>query len=184
MGRLLRKGVLFAFLFACAAPAWAADPILMLLFGIARDMMINRAIDAITAPPGEAPIEIPKFYPGTLVEPDQLRRLIDDSFLYLSESQRGEIFDALHAELLKPKNAVVRAAMIEYFAERALAVRAAQLRLARLTWGEKQLLAEAFHKEAAALPEAEQAELAEVLRRGLLPVPSDLNQLLLTAFAK
>ena len=183
MGRLLRKGVLFTLLFAGIATPAVADPLLMFLFSIAREMVVRHA----NAPRGSAEPVLPipdlsKVYPGTSVEPEVLRRLIDDSFLYLNSSQREEIFNSLHAALMNPKNAAVRGAMIEYFAEKALTVRAAQIKLAQLPWSEKQRMAEEFKAELAALPLEDQAQLGELLRGGLLPVPSDLNQLLLAVF--
>ena len=179
MGRLLRRGIFFTLLLACAAPAAAMDPVLMFVLGVVREMIESQAARAAPAVPMP---DLQRAYPGTLVEPDQLRGLIDESFLYLQESQRREIFDALHAGLLEPKNAAVRAAMIDYFAEKARAVRAAQLHLSQLSWREKELLAGEFKKEVSALPAEEQARVGELLRRGLLPVPSDFNQLLLSAF--
>jgi len=183
MGRSLRKGVVFALLFAGLVAPASADPILLLLLGIARDMVISHANDPnrLVPPPPPMP-DFARVYPGTSVEPEVLRRLIDDSFLYLSDGQRQEIFDQLNAALLNPKNAAVRGAMIEYFAERALTVRAAQLQLAKMPYSEKQRMAEEFKVEIAAMPAEERDQLGKVLRSGLLPVPSDLNQLLLAAF--
>lgn len=155
----------------------------MLLMSIARNMVVNHA----QKPDSEKQLEIPiidtaNVYPGTLVEPDHIRRLIDDSFLYLGDRQRQEIFDSLNAELLKPKNAAVRGAMIEYFTDKALVVRAAQLQLARMPWSEKERMAREFKSELAAMPPEDQAQIAELLRKRMLPVPSDLNQLMLAAF--
>ena len=155
----------------------------MLLMSIARNMVTHHA----QKPDSEKRLEVEilepsKVYPGTMVEPDQIRRLIDDSFLYLTDRQRQEIFDSLNAELLSPKNAAVRGAMIEYFAEKALTIRAAQLRLAQMPWSEKQRMAVEFKSELAALPPEDQAQIGELLRKGMLPVPGDLNQLLLAAF--
>jgi len=183
MGRLLRKGVLFTFLFVGFAAPAAADPIVLFLLGIARDMVIKHAVTRLQERASQPTLPDPsRVYAGTSVEHDHLRRLIDDSFLYLSDSQRREIFDSLHAELSKPKNAAVRLPMIQYFAEKALTVRAAQLKLAQLSWSEKQRVAQEFRAELAALSDEDYAHLGELLRSGLLPVPSDLNQLLLTAF--
>ena len=183
MGRSLRKGVVFALLFAGLVAPASADPILLLLLGIARDMVISHANDPTRLVPPPQPMpDFARVYPGTSVEPEVLRRLIDDSFLYLSDGQRQEIFDQLNAALLNPKNAAVRGAMIEYFAERALTVRAAQLQLAKMPYSEKQRMAEEFKVEIAAMPAEERDQLGKVLRSGLLPVPSDLNQLLLAAF--
>jgi hypothetical protein len=181
MGRMLRRGVLFTLLFAGLVAPASADPLLMFLLSIAREMVVKHATEPRQEP--EAPMpDFGRVYPGTSVEPDVLRRLIDDSFLYLSDGQRKEIFDSLNAALLNPKNAAVRGSMIEYFAEKALTVRAAQLRLAQLPYSEKQRLAEEFRSQISTMPEEDQAQLGELLRSGLLPVPNDLNQLLLAAF--
>ena len=183
MGRLVRRGVLFTLLFAGLCAPASADPILMLLFSIARNMVTSHAMKPDSEKRLE--IEIPdtsKYYPGTMVEPDQIRQLIDDSFIYLSIDQRQEIFDSLNAELLNPKNAAVRGAMIEYFMDRALILRAAQLKLAQMPWSEKERMAREFKSEIAALPAEDREQIGELLRKRMLPVPSDLNQLLLATF--
>lgn len=184
MGRFLREGVLFTLFFAGFAAPAQADPLLMFLFSVAREMVVDHATrprQAAVEPEQPMP-DWSKVYPGTSVEPEHMRQLIDDSFLYLSRDQRQEIFDSLNAALLNPKNAAVRGSMIEYFAEKALTVRAAQLQLARMPWSEKQRLAEEFKSEVAALSAEDQKQVGELLRSGLLPVPGDLNQLLLAAF--
>jgi len=165
---------------AGAAPARAADPILMFLLSVARDLIEAHArrAPAPLPPPVQVP-ELSRAYPGTVVEPEHLRRLIDESFVYLSDGQRGEVFASLHAALSQPENGPMRAGMIDHFVRHALAVRAAHARLAQLSWREKELLAEEFRKEVAGLSGEEQTRLGELLRKGLLPVPSDLNQLLL-----
>jgi hypothetical protein len=184
MGRFLRRGVLFTLLFAGAVTPAAADPILLFLIGIAREMAVSHIGKSLVAGARAPEIgpDMARVYPGTSVEPDYLRRLIDDSFLYLGDAQRKEIFDSLHEALSNPKNAAVRGAMIQYFAEKALTVRAAQVKLSQLSWREKEILADDFRKEITALSAEERTELGELLRGGLLPVPTDLNQLLLTAF--
>jgi hypothetical protein len=186
MRRILRKGVVFTlvsagFIFLPVAPA-AADPVLMFLIGMARDMVTAHANDPRSRIPTLQLPDMGKVYPGTTVEPDHIRRLIDDSFLYLSTAQRREIFDSMNNALLDPKNAAVRGAMIEHFASKALTVRAAQLKLAQLPWREKERLAGEFKRELVDLSVEDRAHLGELLRSGLLPVPNDLNQLLLTAF--
>jgi hypothetical protein len=183
MGRFLRKGVLFTLLFAGVVTPAAADPLLMFLLGVARDIVEAQASRAANAP--AAPEYVPdpaRVYPGTPVEPDHLRRLIDDSFPYLTQEQRKEIFDSLNAALANPKNAAMRGTMIQYFVEKALVVRAAQAKLSELSWQEKQQLADDFRKELATLSAEDQARMGALLRGRLLPVPTDLNQLLLAAF--
>jgi len=185
MHRALRKGVLFTLLFAGVVTPVAADPLLMFLLSIARQMAETYVANHPPGPAAPVPGYVPdtaKFYSGTTVEPDQLRRLIDDSFAYLSNARREEIFASLNAAIENPKNAAVRGAMIQYFVERALTVRAAQIKLAQLSQGEKESLAEDFRKEIATLSTEDQTQLGNLLRGGLLPVPSDLNQMLLAAF--
>lgn len=182
MGRFLRRGVLFTLLFAGVVAPASADPILMFLIGVARDMVEKQAARTRAAPVPEFMPDMSRVYPGTAVEPEHLKQLIDDSFLYLSDSQRKEIFDSLNAALLDPKNAAVRGTMIEYFADKALTIRAAQLQLAKLSWIEKERLASEFKSEVVTLSAEDQAQLGQLLRSGMLPVPSDLNQLLLAAF--
>jgi hypothetical protein len=182
MGRLLRKGVLFALLFAGLVAPASADPVVMLLLTVARQIIEAQMNKPRSAPLPEFVPDMGRVYPGTSVEPDHLRQLIDDSFLYLSASQRKEIFDSLNAALLDPRNAAMRGTMIEYFANKALTIRAAQRQLANLSWQEKERLANEFKLEVATLPAEDQAQLGKLLRSGMLPVPSDLNQLLVAAF--
>ena len=47
---------------------------------------------------------------------------------------------------------------------------------------DKERMAAEFRKEISSLSDEDQTQLGELLRSGLLPVPSDLNQLLLAAF--
>ena len=181
MGRLLRWGVLFTLLGAFALPIHAADPLLMFLLGFAKNVIERKIQEGNRAPaPLEVMPDLGKTYPGTTVEPDVIRRLIDDSFLYLSEAQRTEIYTAFNKALLDPKNAAMRGAMIEHFARKALAVRAAQVRLSQLSTREKQMLAAEFKRETEGATDAELVQLREVIQLGLLPVPMDLSQMFLT----
>ena len=150
----------------------------MFIMSVAQEIVAKAAK---SQPPAPA-TDLPELYPGTTVPVAVLRRLIDDSFIYLSPNQRTEIFEALHAELMKPQNFAIRASTIEYFAHRALQVRAAQLRLAQLSAREMEFLAEEFKQELKSIPADEQEKLRAVVEKGLLPVPSDLNDLLLAAF--
>jgi hypothetical protein len=175
----LEKAVLFSLLLALPTPAPAADPIVMLLLGIAREMVFNAVRERLMAPSDPEPPPGATMYPGTTVEPEHVRRLIDEGFSYLSRGQRAEVFESLHASLMDPKHAAVRASMIEYFAERAIAMRMAQDRLRSLSTAEKEQLAAEFRRQVAELPPEETAQLAELLRRQVLPVPRDLNDMLL-----
>ena len=171
----------FAFLlvFAGWSATAQADPLIFFLMSAAREIAFKAVTNAANA--AQAPVvPVPATtYPGTAVEPETLRRVIDDSFTYLSSSQRGEIFDSLNTMLLDPKLGPSRATLIEYFLHKALAVRAAQVELGKLSYAQKERLALQFKEETAALPGEEREKLIGLLEQHLLPVPADLNQLLL-----
>lgn len=182
MGPHLRAGAVSVLLCAFAGPAQALDPVLMFLLSAAREV-ITAAARADKSPviPVPVPATPSSRYPGTSVEPSDLRRLIDECFTYLSDPQRREIFESLHAQLMDPKNAAVRGSMIEYFATRAAAVREAQQRLARLSGADRDRLVAEFKAAVAAMSPEESAQLAALLRQGVLPVPGELNDQLLAA---
>ena len=159
--------------------AACADPLVFFLISAAREIAasaIAKGAEAAFAPVAPQPAAT---YPGTAVEPDTLRRVIDDSFAYLSSGQRSEVFASLNEMLLDPKLGPTRATLIEYFLHKALAVRTAQIELGKLSYAEKERLAVQFRHETATLPEDERRQLTALLEQHLLPVPVDLNQLLL-----
>ncbi|MDX1375393.1 MAG: hypothetical protein R3357_07530 [Burkholderiales bacterium] len=182
----LRRALLLACI-ACgalaASPARAFDPMLSFLFGMAREIMYEAYLNS-RKPPAPNAEPLPAVYPGTMVEPRKLREMIDESFVYLSERRREEIFQALHDEIIKPENAAVRASMIAYFTEHALAVRMVMERLSKLSEGEMRELSAHFAARARALPAEDREQLRKVLQEGLLPVPPDLNQKLVLAIAE
>ncbi len=178
MSPALRRIAFLFFVTLWAFPA-RADPLLFFLMSAAKE--IAAAVAARPAPDAAAlPVPVPSTtYPGTAVEPETLRQIIDESFGYLSHAQRREVFESLNEMLLDPKLGANRATLIEFFLHKALAVRAAQVELAKLSDGEKQRLAAQFRQETAALPEEERQQLLGLLENNLLPVPPDLNRLLL-----
>jgi hypothetical protein len=185
MRRVLRNAVLACIVLGtlCAVPARAFDPITMFLFGMAREIMYEAFQNSIKPrEPSQEPL--PEVYPGTMVEPRKLRELIDQSFFYLSERRREEIFLAFHEELIKPKNALVRASMIQYFTERAYAVRSAIDRLSKLTEPEMRAVTAQFVTQVRGMSVDERAQLRKVLDENLLPVPPDLNHMLSVAVAE
>ena len=138
---LRRIGFLFFATLVSLWPATAgADPLVFFLMSAAKEIAASverRAAKEAAAAPLLAPAAT---YPGTVVQPETLRRVIDESFVYLSSAQRTEIFESLNTMLLDPAMGVTRAAMIEYFLHKALAVRAAQVELARLSDTDKHAL--------------------------------------------
>lgn len=177
--RLALRRIVFLFCAAGWSVAVHADPLIFFLMSAARELAAAALTRAASEAANPAPVEVAATYPGTAVEPETLRRVIDDSFSYLSSAQRGEIFASLNEMLLDPKLGHTRATLIEYFLHKALAVRAAQVELGKLSYAEKERLALQFKQETAALPDEERKQLVKLLEQHLLPVPADLNQLLL-----
>lgn len=185
MGWFLRQGVLLAFLAigaSWAMPARAFEPITTFLFYMAREIMFDAYTNSEN-PQNRAIEPLPAVYPGTMVEPAQLRALIDNSFIYLSARRREQLFQSFNDELLKPKNAAVRAAMIQYFADHARAVGTLMERLSKLNVTEMRELSVRFALEARGLSEDDLEKLRQVLANGLLPVPADLNARLVLAIS-
>jgi hypothetical protein len=180
MGSRLRNATVGVLLLAFTAPAHALDPMVMFLLSVAREV-ITASVRAQKAAPLLPVPETSTRYPGTSVEPADMRRVIDECFSYLSESQRGEIFEALHARLLNPKNAAVRTSTIEYFISRAVAVREAKQRLAGLSASERERLIIEFKVAVSTMPAEDAEQLAGLLRQRILPVPDELGAELLAA---
>ena len=178
------RRIVFLFFAAGWSAAANADPLIFFLMSAAREIAAAAVTKAAAEPVTPTPMVAATTYPGTAVEPETLRRVIDDSFSYLSSAQRGEIFASLNEMLLDPKLGPTRATLIEYFLYKALAVRAAQVELGKLSYAEKERLAVQFRVETASLPEEDRRQLLQLLEQHLLPVPADLNQLLLAQLAR
>ena len=176
MSRVLRRMAFLCMVVACPGSA-AADPLVFFLMSAAREIAMSVVTKAAAA--ARAPAAPAATYPGTAVEPETLQRVIEDSFSYLSPTQRREIFDSLNTMLLDPKLGPTRATLIEYFLHKALAVRAAQIELGKLSYADKERLALQFKLETADLPDEDRKQLLTLLEQNLLPVPPDLNRLLL-----
>lgn len=173
ISRLLSQAVIALVLASASLPA-RADPVLMFLVGFARNLAESSM--ARSAGTREPVAPRPATYPGTSVQPTHVQRLIDDCFTHLSERQRAEIFETLNAELLKPANGLVRGEMIQYFAQTALQVRALQLRLNQLSAPGKDAMAADLGRTLAGLPAEDRRQVETIIRKRLLPVPSDIGE--------
>ena len=167
------------------AAARAADPLLMFVLGFARNL-IESAIEANASKPqapavATAPAPPPK--PPSRMDSQDLRALIDDSFAYLSAAQRAELLDGLEKTLADPANAPYRDAILAQFVGVAQQVRFAHRQLERLSPEEKRVLAERFAANYRSLSPEQQQALSQQLRARALPLPSDLNDMMLSALA-
>ncbi|MGH8665189.1 MAG: hypothetical protein ACREUX_13090 [Burkholderiales bacterium] len=168
-----------------AAPAPAADPLLMFMLGFAKNLL-ESAIEANAAKPAPAmivaaPAPLPKA-PAHMDAAD-LRALVDESFGYLSSAQRAELLAGLHKALSDPANAPYRDAILAQFVGVARQVSFAHQQLERLSPEDKQALAQRFARNYRTLAPEYQQALSQQLRARALPLPADLNDMMLSALA-
>ena len=162
-------------------PAGAFDPLTMFLLGFARNLVTSAIESHKSQPPARVVAPIPALKPpGTLDESD-LRALIDQSFAHLSSAQREELFASLDRTLSDPANAPQRQAILSQFVNVARQVQFNHLQLNRLSSEQKQLLAQQFAVNFRTLTPAQQQAVQEQLTQRALPLPSDLNDMMLSA---
>lgn len=165
------------------APALAVDPLTMFLLGFARNL-ITSAIEsnrsqapAPVAAPAPAPVQKA---PGSL-EPSDLRALIDESFPHLTGGQRAELLAGLEQSLSDPANAPHRQAILAQFVGVARQIHFTHTQLNRLSTDEKRILAAQFAANYRTLSPMQQQTLLEQLTQRALPLPADLNDMMLAA---
>ncbi len=174
-----------------SASAAYADPILLLLLRMVRDQTISASVEAgVGAMQRGATIPSPVYgfaLPTPPIPHDSeerhLRALLDDSFLHLSAAQRDAVFAGMRQILNDPRNAQIRPQVVAEFALKARAVRESYLSLAQLSYAEKRTLATQAKAEFQRLPAGERQHLLEMLQSGMLPVPRDLNDIMLAEFS-
>jgi hypothetical protein len=171
---------------AChASPARAADPLLMFMLGFAKNL-IESAIEANAAKPA-APIALPPLAPPpkapARMDESDLQALVDESFGYLTAGQRKELLTGLDKALSDPANAAYRDAIVAQFVSVARQVSFAHRQLARLSAEDKQALAQRFAANYRSLAPEHQQVLSQQLRARALPLPTDLNDMMLSALA-
>ena len=158
----------------------------LLLLHLLRDQIISStaeaAIDGMqerNSRPG-APVARP---PAYALDDDKIRALIDEGFVYLTASQRDEVYASVKRALADPKNANLRPMIVQQLALKASAVRQAHERLAKLSYAEKKKIAEEARAEYDRLGPDERHQMVQVLRSGIAPIPRDLNEMILAEFS-
>lgn len=182
----VRRGVFITLLFAAvAAPVHAAEPLTLFLLKMMRDHMISSTLEsAVNAvpPTAEQPPEPAALTGVHGVSEAQLRALIDTGFVHLTPAQRAEVYANLTRMLADPKHALARPMIIQELAEKAAAVRGAHERIAALTSAEKHAIAAEARAEYERLPPTEREQMVQLLRSRVVPIPRDLNDLILAEF--
>lgn len=189
MGRF-RACIVGLLLAAASAQALAADPLVLFLLRMLRDQIAmaaaEAALDAMTRPaprtygylaPPAAPVAVPE------PEDQQLRTLIDESFGYLTDGQREQVYAGLMKILSDPENRALRPQIVESFTKTAQAVRAAQQALRNLGPDEKRTLVRQAREEFLRLPPQERRQMMDLLATGHVPLPRDLTDMMLAEFS-
>jgi hypothetical protein len=165
--------------------AVAADPLTLILLRLLRDQIITAAARAAyesaqtpSAPPGPSVLPL---HPYDL-DDAKLRTLIDEGFVHLTSAQRDEVFLSVKRILADPKNSVIRLQLIEELALKASAVRQAHEQLKNLPDARKRSIVSEAREAYEALPSEERQQLIAVLQSGVVPIPRDLNEMILTEF--
>jgi hypothetical protein len=112
----------------------------------------------------------------------KLRTLIQEGFLHLTPAQRDEVFASVKRILADPKNAPMRFHIIEELALKASAVRQAHEQLNNLSDARKRLIATEAREEYTRLSPEERQQMLAVLQSGVMPIPRDLNDMILAEF--
>lgn len=178
-------------LLLCSSAAYSLDPILLLLVRMMRDHAISASVEAgVNSLQQAAPPQAPKFGYGLPNAPEpqgnaeqRLRALIDDSLLHLSAVQRDAVFAAMQKVLRDPQYAQQSSQILAEFTLTARALREGYLQLDRLSYSQKKALVMQAREEFQRLPAGERQHLLEVLQSGMLPVPRDINEIMLAEFS-
>lgn len=172
-----------------AAPARAADPLLMFLLGFAKNLIESAIEDNAARPTPVAPTPLAPAVPAVpnkspaQLDANDLRKLVDESFAYLDRSQRDELLTGLEQALENPANVAYRAAILTQFVGVAQQVGFIHRQLNRLSAEDKRQLAERFAENYRALAPDQQQALSRQLQARALPLPSDLTDMMLGAVA-
>ncbi len=163
----------------------------MLLLRMMRDHAVSASLEAgVNSLRQGSPSQTPTFGDALLSMPepqgsaeDGLRALIDESFLYLSAEQRAAVFAAMQNVLNDPQYAQLSPQILAEFTLKARALRESYRQLDRLSYSQKKALVMQAREEFQRLTAEQRQHLLEVLQSGMLPVPRDLNEIMLAEFS-
>jgi len=163
------------------ASAFALDPLTLILLRVVRDKVLSTGLEtAVERVPSPSVQHVPQTNLPLGLNDGQLKRLIDEGFVHLSSSQRSEVYDSVRRILLDPTNAADAPGIVADLAVKAAAVLQALESLSGLSTDRKREIAREAGEEYAKMPLDTRDELTEVLRQRIMPLPSDLNGMILS----
>lgn len=190
-GSSVRRFICAGLIAALAMPASAADPLTLILLRLLRDQIITsvatRAYEGVTEDQqqrAEAAAQQPQSRRPFGMDDTQLRRLIDEGFVHLTELQRDEVYASVKRIVDDPRYTAQVPEIISELAMKASAVRQAHEQLNRLTETDKRVIAAQAREEYEKMPAAEREDMLRILRLRMVPLPVDLNDMILAEFSR
>lgn len=166
------------------AIASAAEPLTLLIIHLLRQQLATAVEQAIEQAQRERERQRFVIPPAPYdLDDARLRALIDEGFVHLTRAQRDEVFASLKKVLADPANAAIKPMLVQELAVKASAVRQAHEQFSRLSPAEKRALAAEARSEYEKLPPEERMQMLQVLRSGVVPLPRDLNEMILAEFS-
>ncbi|MGQ0524924.1 MAG: hypothetical protein ACT4P8_14845 [Betaproteobacteria bacterium] len=180
----MRRALLCLLLAVWPAVVHAAEPLTLILLHIIRQQIANAVENAIeqAQKERERPVVVLPRAPHD-IDDQRLRALIDEGFIHLSRTQRDEVYASAKRILASTENSAARAALVQELAMKASAVRQAHEQLSALSSAEKRALAIEARGEYQKLPPDERQQMVQVLQAGIVPLPRDLNEMILAEFS-
>ena len=180
---MIRRSLLCALLALWPSVVQAAEPLTLILLHIIRQQIANAVENAIeqAQKERERPVVVIPRGPHE-IDDQKLRALIDEGFVHLTRAQRDEVFASAKRILAGTENTAQRAALVQELAIKASAVRQAHEHLSALSPAQKRALAIEARGEYEKLPAEERQQMMQVLQAGIVPLPRDLNEMILAEF--
>jgi hypothetical protein len=179
---MLRRSLVCLLFAAAPALANAAEPLTMFLLDLLRQQVVAAVRSSVDDAQRERE-RVAALRPLYDLDDQKLRALIDEGFVHLSSAQRDEVFMGLRRGLADPKHAHLRPMIVQEVALKASAMRQAHERLAALSLDQKRAVAVQAREEYQKLAPSERAQMLDVVRAGIVPIPRDLNEIILAEFS-
>lgn len=179
----MRRGLICLLFAVWPGVVYAAEPLTMLLIHILRQQVLNSVQSAIEEAERERAraAAIPRSQYD--IDDQNLKALIDEGFVHLTAAQRNEVYVAVKRTLADPQNAAIRNHLVQELAVKAAAVREAHEQLSSLPPARKRAIVAEARGEYEKLPPAERQQMLQVLQAGIVPLPRDLNDMILAEFS-
>lgn len=180
----MRRGLICLLLVVWPGVSFAAEPLTMLLIHILRQQVLNSVQSALEEAEKERAraAAIPRSQYD--IDDQKLRALIDEGFVHLTAAQRNEVYAAARRTLADPQNAAIRNHLVQELAVKAAAVREAHEQLSNLPPARKRAIVAEARGEYERLPLEERQQMLQVLQAGIVPLPRELNDMILVEFSR